>query len=82
LTATPVQIKTIQTIEPVLTEIPSPVYTAPATTKPTPGETPAPTSPPTSASTPAPEGTRSPMGIITVTGALLVLLILRREDGK
>jgi hypothetical protein len=82
LTATPVQIKTIQTTEPVLTEIPSPVYTAPATTKPTPEETPASTSPPTSATTPAPEGTRSPMGIITVTGALLVLLILRREDGK
>jgi len=61
----------VQTPAPTLTPVPTPTYTAVQTIEPTPVKTPE--------STPLPEPTKAPLSVISIIGAGMVLMIIRRN---
>lgn len=75
VTKPPTPVQTMQTLMqtpvPTSTPVPTPTYTLVQTMEPTPVKTPE--------STPVPEPTKSPLSIISIIGAGLVLMVLRRS---
>lgn len=75
VTKPPTPVQTMQTLMqtpvPTSTPVPTPTYTLVQTMEPTPVKTPE--------STPVPEPTKSPLSIISIIGAGMVLVVLRRS---
>ena len=75
VTKPPTPVQTMQTLMqtpvPTSTPVPTPTYTLVQTMEPTPVKTPE--------STPVPEPTKAPLGILSIIGAGLVLMVLRRS---
>ena len=75
VTKPPTPVQTMQTLMqtpvPTSTPVPTPTYTLVQTMEPTPVKTPE--------STPVPEPTKSPLGILSIIGAGLVLMVFRRS---